>query len=95
MYSEDTEEDFNTMDKKQQEALLKKTWLDREKQFYGEEIDTNFEIQEEDEEVSDSGDDDELDRGGGQEEEQEETEATSDKQSEEPSRYQIMKLKHL
>jgi hypothetical protein len=31
MYSEDTEEDFNTMDKKQQEALLKKTWLDREK----------------------------------------------------------------
>ena len=82
------------MDKKQQEALLKKTWLDREKQFYGEEIDENFEIEEEDEEVSDSGTDDELDRGGGQEG-QEETEATSEKQSEEPSRYQVMKLKHL
>ena len=79
------------MDKKQQEALLKKTWLDREKQFYGEEIDTNFEIQEEDEDLDDSGDDDELDRGG----QEGETEATSDKQSEEPSRYQIMKLKHL
>ena len=44
MYSEDTEEDFNTMGRQQQEALLKKTWLEREKQFYGEEIDVNFEI---------------------------------------------------
>ena len=39
MYSEDTEEDFGTMGRQQQEALLKKTWLEREKQFYGEEID--------------------------------------------------------
>ena len=39
MYSEDTEDDFNTMDIKKQEALLKKTWLEREKQFYGDEID--------------------------------------------------------
>lgn len=52
------------MDKQQQEALLKKTWLYREKQFYGEEVDTNFEIQEEDEDLDDSGDEDELDRVG-------------------------------
>ena len=38
MYSEDTEDDFGTMDAQQQEALLKKTWLEREKQFYGEDI---------------------------------------------------------
>ena len=31
MYSEDTEDDFGTMDAQQQEALLKKTWLEREK----------------------------------------------------------------
>ena len=42
--------------------------------------------------MDDSGDDDELDRGGGG---HEETEATSDKDTEETSRYQIMKLKHL
>ena len=42
--------------------------------------------------MDDSGDDDELDRVGGA---HEETEATSDRESEEPSRYQIMKLKHL
>lgn len=39
MYSEDTEDDFNTLGRKQQEELLKKTWMEREKQFYGEEID--------------------------------------------------------
>lgn len=74
MYSEDTEQDFNTMDREKQEALLKKTWMDREKQFYGEEIEQdvtgNFSIKEQPEneeedyeEDSDSGD--ELDRGGG------------------------------
>jgi hypothetical protein len=79
MYSEDTEEDFNTMDREKQEALLKKTWMEREKQFYGEEIEDlnppkniTFSIKEkpeneeedyEDNDDSDSGDD--LDRGAG------------------------------
>ena len=31
MYSEDTEDDFNTLGRKQQEELLKKTWIEREK----------------------------------------------------------------
>jgi hypothetical protein len=58
------------MGRQQQEALLKKTWLEREKQFYGDETETNFEIQEEeDEDIEDSGDEDELDRGNGGEEE--------------------------
>lgn len=74
MYSEDTEQDFNTMDREKQEALLKKTWMEREKQFYGDDIDIdvtgNFSIKEQPEneeddqdEDSDSGDD--LDRGAG------------------------------
>ena len=64
MYSEDTEDDFNTMDRQKQEALLKKTWLDREKQFYGEENDNcNDSIEEQPEE--DDSDSDELDRGAG------------------------------
>jgi hypothetical protein len=77
MYSEDTEEDFNTMDREKQEALLKKTWMDRERQFYGEEVDDdevlmkkmNFSIKEqpeneEDDEEQDSDSGDDLDRGG-------------------------------
>lgn len=64
MYSEDTEEDFNTMDRQKQEALLKRTWIDREKQFYGEELDDEQEIiEEEPEDYSDS--DDDIDRGVG------------------------------
>ena len=75
MYSEDTEQDFNTMDREKQEALLKKTWMDREKQFYGEDIDAdvtgNFSIkeqpenEEEDYEEDDSESGDDLDRGAG------------------------------
>lgn len=65
MYSEDTEDDFGTMDAQQQEALLKKTWLEREKQFYGEEIEEDEEpiIEQNEEEEEDSGDEFELDRG--------------------------------
>lgn len=65
MYSEDTDDDFNTLGRQQQEELLKKTWIEREKQFYGEEIDDETErqggtIQEqpENEEQDDSSDDD-------------------------------------
>lgn len=75
MYSEDTEDDFNTLGRKQQEELLKKTWIEREKQFYGEEIDDEetaalgfnrdktIQEQPENEEQDESSDDD-LARGG-------------------------------
>lgn len=50
------------MDRQQQEALLKKTWMDRERQFYGEEIEEDFAIPEEHtEELMDSEEDD-IDR---------------------------------
>lgn len=67
MYSEDTEDDFNEMDQEQQEAYLKKTWIDREKEFYGEEDNYKFnhtiteQIENEDED-SDDDDDDMLTR---------------------------------
>jgi hypothetical protein len=58
MYSEDTQEDFNTMDRQKQEALLKRTWVAREKEFYGEELDEDPDmIIEEAEDGSDSDDD--------------------------------------
>lgn len=64
MYSEDTQEDFNTMDRQKQEALLKRTWMEREKEFYGEEIDEEPDmIIEEAEDCSDS--DDDIARGVG------------------------------
>ena len=70
MYSEDTEDDFGTMDLQRQEALLKKTWLEREKQFYGEEIDEDpqkrtFAIQEQPENEEEEESDEELNRGDG------------------------------
>ena len=64
MYSEDTQEDFNTMDRQKQEALLKRTWVEREKEFYGEELDEDPDIIiEEAEDGSDS--DDDIARGVG------------------------------
>jgi hypothetical protein len=64
MYSEDTQEDFNTMDRQKQEALLKRTWVAREKEFYGEELDEDPDmIIEEAEDGSDS--DDDIARGVG------------------------------
>ena len=35
MYSEDTSEGFNSLGIKQQEEILKQSWLQRERQFYG------------------------------------------------------------
>jgi len=61
MYSEDSEDpDYREMDK---EAFLKKTWADRERQFYGEEVDEA--IQEEveaEEQISDDSDLDNIER---------------------------------
>ena len=69
MYSEDTEQDFNSMDRKMQEKLLKKTWMDRERMFYGEEeIEDNcIEEKPEQEEQEESSDED-LNRGDHQNE---------------------------
>jgi len=108
MYSEDTEEDFNTLGRQQQEELLKKTWMEREKQFYGEELDDSetrrregtIQEQPENEEQDDSSDDD-LDRNV-PEQSQPSTEpteplnpsASSDATTMEvQSRYQVMKQK--
>ena len=63
MYSEDSEDqDFNTMDRQKQEALLKKTWMERERQFYGDEIDEDIIQEQEDEDDVSSEEDDVLDR---------------------------------
>ena len=55
------------MDRQKQEALLKRTWVEREKEFYGEELDEDLVIPdmiiEEAEECSDS--DDDIARGVG------------------------------
>ena len=61
MYSEDSQDEFTSMDHQKQEALLKKTWMERERQFYGDEIDEDI-IQEQNEEDLSSEDDDVLDR---------------------------------
>lgn len=53
------------MDRKQQEELLKKTWMDRERQFYGEELDSNEDVieeKQEEEEEDQSSDEEELKR---------------------------------
>lgn len=62
MYSEDSEDDFATMNREKQEALLKKTWMDRERQFYGEEIEEDEVIDEAQEEEDAGSSEDELDR---------------------------------
>lgn len=65
MYSEDSEDNFKTLDRKQQEELLKKTWMDREREFYGEELDSNEDVieeQQEEEEEDQSSDEEELKR---------------------------------
>ena len=63
MYSEDSEDDFTTMDRQKQEALLKKTWMERERQFYGEEVDEDIiEEQDEEQDASSEEEEDELDR---------------------------------
>jgi hypothetical protein len=104
MYSEDTQEDFNTMDRQKQEALLKRTWIEREKEFYGEEIDEEPDmIIEEADDCSDS--DDDIARGVGDrndivedliKEEQNERNAQisiSDSNTGQRSHFQVMKEK--
>lgn len=51
------------MNRKQQEAFLKKTWLDRERQFYGEELDEEV-IEEEQFEEDMESEEDDIEREG-------------------------------
>ena len=52
------------MDRQQQEALLKKTWMERERQFYGEEIEEDYAIPEEQTEDQESSEEDDIERDG-------------------------------